>query len=359
MAGFKQIKIFTDSNIIHTNQSHLLVSSAVSAYIAEHKKIESVSLKWYLPSMVLKERKHQMLSAAIALSPKIFELEKLLGHSLAISEEIMSDRVDSKIKKTLNELDLEICQIDTKAVDWEEIIERSALRQPPFEISQSKEKGFRDAIIATSFLQEAKNSPTTPRSCMLVFVSGDKRIREYINEKTEDVDNIRLLENLDELKSFLNAIASEVTEEFLKKLLPKAKTIFYDFETEKGLYVKENVYEQITRKYINELNSIVSSNVGDMRRNNGVTIGQQTFISKTEQTIVWSTAIILKFEILKIDFDLIKEKIESPASASKVIDTGESKFSVVWQHQISTKGNIIRSKINSIDFIENILDITF
>lgn len=97
MAGFKQIKIFTDTNIVHTAQAHLLVSNAVYKYVSEHKEIESVQLKWFLPSMVVEERRHQMLSAALALSPKLAELEKLLGHSLALTAEVMEDRVNSKI----------------------------------------------------------------------------------------------------------------------------------------------------------------------------------------------------------------------------------------------------------------------
>lgn len=107
MAGFNIIKIFTDTNILHASQAHLLIPAKVSEYIADHKRIESVDLKWQLPRMVIDERRHQMLQAAIDLSPKIGELEKLLGHSLGINEEIMSDRIDTKIRKSIDELAIE------------------------------------------------------------------------------------------------------------------------------------------------------------------------------------------------------------------------------------------------------------
>lgn len=54
MAGFKQIKIFTDTNIAHTLQSHLLVSSAVSEVISEHKEIEKTNQKMQLQELLNK-----------------------------------------------------------------------------------------------------------------------------------------------------------------------------------------------------------------------------------------------------------------------------------------------------------------
>ncbi len=359
MAGFKQIKIFTDTNIVHAAQAHLLISTAVHKYVSEHREIESVELKWFLPSMVLEERRHQMLKAALALTPKLNELEKLLGHSLAITAEIMEDRVSSKIQKTIDELCLEVCELDISSVNWEEIIERSARRKPPFEITTEKEKGFRDAIIATTFLQEVERSPKTPRACLLVFVSGDKRVREYIEEKADSAGNVRILDTLDELKSLLNAIASEVTEEFLEELLPKARNVFYDFDKKDGLYMKEDISTKISEQYTNEINAVTSEFPGSLRQVGTITLGEQTFIKKSGQTVTWSRAVSLGFKVVKYDLEKIKETrtlLGSAIPELTVISSGESQFSVVWQHQVSTKGNIVKPKINEIAFIENVFD---
>ena len=140
MAGFSLIKIFSDTNILHASQAHLLLSPKVAQYIADHQRIESVELKWMLPKMVVEERRHQMLEAAKALFPKIAELEKLLGHNLGISEDILADRVDSKISKTLSELGIFVCDIDHEKVDWCDLVSRSARRQIPFEISEDNFK---------------------------------------------------------------------------------------------------------------------------------------------------------------------------------------------------------------------------
>jgi hypothetical protein len=126
MAGFSLIKIFSDTNILHASKAHLLLPSKVSEYIAEHKRIESVELKWFLPAMVVSERKHQMIQAALSLNPKIAELESLLGHALGINNEMIEERIDSKINKQLGDLGLEVCDIRTEEVDWCDIIDRSA-----------------------------------------------------------------------------------------------------------------------------------------------------------------------------------------------------------------------------------------
>ncbi|MEW8441276.1 MAG: PIN domain-containing protein [Candidatus Thiodiazotropha taylori] len=359
MAGFKQIKIFTDTNIVHAAQAHLLVSNAVYKYVSEHKEIESVELKWFIPSMVVEERRHQMLSAALALSPKITEVEKLLGHSLALTPEIMEDRVNSKISRAIEELGLEVCELDLSSMNWHEIIERSAKRKAPFEISSDKEKGFRDAIIANTFIQEVGRSPKTPRACLLVFITGDKRLREYIEEGTADSGNVRILETLEELKSLLNAIASEVTEDFLVKILPEARDVFWNFDKKDGLYKKDEIFSKISEQYESELESVKSDFPGCIRQSGTVTLGEQTFIKKTGQTITWSRTVSIAFKLAKYDFEKTKEKtglLGLSLSDPTIIATGQSFFSVIWQHQVSTKGNIIKPKVVRIDFVENIFD---
>ena len=359
MAGFKQIKIFTDTNIVHAAQAHLLVSNAVYKYVSEHKEIESVELKWFLPSMVVEERRHQMLSSALALSPKLAEVEKLLGHSLALTPEVMKDRINSKISRTIEELGIEVCELDLTSMDWGEIIERSAQRKAPFEISSEKEKGFRDAIIANTFIQEVGRSAKTPRICLLVFVTGDKRVREYVEEKTAGSENVRILETLDELKSLLNAIASEVTEDFLAEILPKARNVFWDFDKKEGLYKKEDIFTKITEQYENELNSVTSEFPGCFRQVGSITLGEQTFIKKSGQTVTWSRSVSIAFKIAKYDVEKMKEKtglLRLSLQEPTILATGQSYFSVIWKHQVSTKGNIIKPKVVQIDFVENVFD---
>lgn len=359
MAGFSLIKIFMDTNILHTSQAHLLVASKVAEYIADHKRIESVDLKWQMPRMVLEERRHQMVQAAISLGPKLEELERLLGHSLAITQEVMEDRVDSKIRKALEEYGIEVVDLDISAISWQEIIDRSARRKPPFEYSGDKEKGFRDAIIAETFLQEISKSPATPRSCLLVLISGDVRLREYVLERSSSAKNVRLLESLDDLKSLLNAISSEITEEFLGEITPLAKKTFWDFETKEGLYGKSEVYKKITEKFVKEIDSVMDKFPGAKRKQSSINLGEQTFIKKTGQTVIWSQLVTIKSDIVKSNVGALAALFNTSVTAGtqsaedSVIQRVESSFSVEWQHQITTKGQVSKPRINKIDFVGN------
>ena len=52
-------------------------------------------------------------------------------------------------------------------------------------------------------------------------------------------------------------------------------------------------------------------------------------------------------------FDTTQEwysKLDIDNTEQRTITNGMSEFSVEWQHQISTKGKIIKSKINKIEF---------
>ncbi len=357
MAGFTLIKIFCDTNILHASQAHLLLSSKVHEYISEHQRIESVDLKWMVPKMVIDERRHQMIVAAKNIKPKIDDLEKLLGHNLGINDQILEDRIDSKIQNSIQNLGIEVVDIDHNKMDWKALVNQSAKRLPPFEISGEKEKGFRDAIIAHTFIQEHETSPSTPRSCLLVFVSGDKVIKSYIEEKTQNAKNIRILESLDDLKSLLNAIASEVTEEFLSEIYTKASKAFYDFEKKDGIYMKDNVYKRITEEFKGQFIELTENFPKSKRKQKNISLGDMTFIKKDGQTITWQSEVIIRHEITQpaSASEMMKKmatvdsmNIQAPDFAQKVVSEAETVFLTEWQHQITTTGKISRAKVKNI-----------
>ena len=355
MAGFSLIKIFFDTNLLHTSQAHLLLPERLREYVAENRAIESVALQWMLPRTVVEERRHQMFEAAQELMPKLAEFEKLLGHGLGFNDEIIADRIASKIDRAIEDLDIKICELDCSDIDWPALVDRSVRRKPPFEITGEKEKGFRDSLIASAFLQEVDRSPSTPRACLLVFVSGDDRLRDYLKEMTSDRGNIRLLESLDDLKSLLNAIASEITEEFLAEISPIAERTFYDFEKKGGLYTKAKVFELIAEDFGDTLAEVAGQFPLARREGADVTLGDQTFISKQGQTVVWSREVRLKFNIVQPQGALAQllAQTQTPGSLGeqKTVASGLSRFDVEWQHQITTRGNVSRAKINGVEFV--------
>lgn len=361
MSNPSTIKVFFDTNVIHTAQAHLLLPKAVVEYIKDHKRIESVDIVWCVPEFVIEERRHQMQRAANALLPKLEDLEKVIGHSLAITPDILNDRIDAKIAAFVEEYGLNVVNLDEDKVDINDLTRRSAHRLPPFETSDKSEKGFRDSIIATTFLQEVEASPSTPRVCRLVFVTGDKRLQEYLREKTETTKNTRLLESLDELRSLLNAIASEVTEEFLTEISSQAESIFYNFEKQAGLYVSEKVYKEIGIQFEEELSSVTEHYPNSIREADRVSLGDLTFMDKKGQIVHWTTEVVLRFKVSEVSNSLAAliaktAQSEFGQNQRKILATGRSRFLVHWQLQVTTRMNILKPKINKISFVQHEFD---
>jgi len=296
------------------------------------------------------------------LLPSLHDLEKVIGHNLAISVEILRDRIADKINTTIKENKLNVIPLDTSKVNLDELIDRSVKRLPPFEMPGEKEKGFRDAVIANTFFQEVENSPKTQKVCRLVFVSGDSKIREYILDKTDSSSNVRILESMDDLKSLINAFASEVTEEFLNKISEDAKMFFYDFEKKDGLYNSENIYERIRQNYKSELNEVTEDRLQVKRIEDGILLEDQTFIDKTGQTVKWTRDVVFKYKLEQsygsgsLGTSSLQNILGLEEPKPEVVNMGRSRFRVHWQHQISTKGKISRPKVTDIEFVGNELD---
>ncbi|HFQ94689.1 MAG TPA: hypothetical protein ENK32_11805, partial [Anaerolineae bacterium] len=213
--------VLFDTNVLFTQVASDLVRHDVRRIVKDNSNHPDLKISWYLPEVVLGERKHQMLRKAKELLPNMKKLEKLLGHKFGVGEDTLELHVDNAISRGIEEYKFKITNVDVAEVDWNNIISRSVTRDPPFEENE-KEKGFRDSIIAHSFAQLHKTSPSTPNICRLALVSEDRRLREYVSELTIDSKNVRILSSLDELEGLINTLVSTIPEEFAAELAEKA-----------------------------------------------------------------------------------------------------------------------------------------
>ena len=109
-------------------------------------------------------------------------------------------------------------------INWEDLIDRACYRKLPFD--KEKEKGFRDSIIAETFLQLVNDSPKSPSVCRIVLVSNDGDLSDYIKAATRENSNVKVLSSVDELESYVNILASKVTENFVKEISDKVSHYF-------------------------------------------------------------------------------------------------------------------------------------
>lgn len=373
-----RLLVVFDTNVLYTQVASDLVRSEVKRIVEDNSNHPDLTIEWYLPDVVLGERKYQMLLKANELLPNLSKLEKLLGHSFGVGEDTLELHVDNAINSSIQEYNFKTAQCNVSEVNWADIISRSVTRAPPFEPNE-KEKGFRDSIIAQSFAQLQNSSPTTPHVCRLALVSGDQKLREYVAELTQDVKNVRILTKLDELESLINTLVSTVPEEFVAELTKKASKIFFEKENEKTFYYKENIRDKIKEQYATELNDTILP--GHHRTGGTWWISEPIFIKKERQRIHWVSTVEPEFEISHYEREEPQKNallglgladLGSQASgglgaaqgglgllgneltSKKVVDIeGKEKFEIHWSTNLSQAQNLTTPKLEKIIYVGN------
>jgi hypothetical protein len=383
--------VMFDTNALFTQVASDLVRHEVKRIVNANSNHNDLIIEWYIPEVVVGERKYQMIGKAKDLLPSMQKIEKLLGHKFGIGEDTIELHVDKAINDNIKDLGLKIATADTHQIDWDNLISRSVNRYPPFDASE-KEKGFRDSIIAHSFLHLHKKSPSTPTVCLLALISDDRKLREYITELTIGSKNVRLLSNLDDLEGLINTLASTITEELATDLTQKASKIFFEVDNLKTFYFKESISEKIKEQYSKELKDTL---VPGHARNNGTWwISSPVFMKKERSTIHWSTTVKVDFEIYHYEHkdpspdsmlglaefaksqptnkglmgtsalnalaSLSQQKgygltVGGPAlSREKILDfTGKEKFEVFWSTNLSPAQNLTKPKFEKIEYRGN------
>jgi len=388
-----ELRVVFDTNVLFTQVVYDLVRSEVKRVIEENSTHADLSIKWYLPGVVIGERRYQMRSKAFELLPSITKLERLLGHNLNITKDILTQRVNAAIDKQLRELAISTIDIDTAKVDWRALIDRAVYRHPPFQAGDN-EKGFRDSLIAEAFLQLVEQSPNTPSVCRLAVVTNDELLTEFVKESTKDTKNVRVLSTISDLESLINTLVSAVTEEFVADMQDKAEKLFFEKENDTGLYYKEKIREKIGQSYGNELEAVPES--GLLRENGTWWISGPVFVRKERQRIFWITPIEVDASIYKWEWpkttipavtastligaqtvtatptattipsslDLSKLFRSDPSATPSLLNlspsgevpkkieviTGQSKFEVHWSVNVSQVKRLTSARVDKVEY---------
>lgn len=380
-----ELKVLFDTNIIYSGSANYLLNEQVSNFIKKNNSFFDLLVSWHIPEIVINERKFQMISKGLELLAPIEKLEKLLGHNLNITKEIIESRVHETIFKQINDFCLKITKIDTKDIDWDSIINNSVFRLPPFE-NNSKEKGFRDSIIVETFYQLIKNSPKTYKTCRIVLVCNDILLTEAAKLKAKSYNNIRFVKDLSELKSLINILVSEIEESIVDKIAENANQIFFIPEDESTFYFTEKITEKITEKFYQKLHELPDNNAF-ITKSNTWYVSDVNFVKKERQKIYWRTAISAELisykREVKNDFNensindlLLKKNFSKEAlpilklpnssgikrmfgSSTKFFVEeieymrGKSMYEVIWSVTYRTNHNLSNPKVEEINFIEN------
>jgi len=293
-----QLRVVFDTNALYVSPTNLgsasdLVRQEIADLITE-AKYPDLEILWYLPEVVRHERQYQMQTEALKLRSAINRIERLLGHNLALTDQILLDHVETKIKEKEKTLDLHELKLDHSMVDWTTLIHAASYRRPPFSPGE-EEKGFRDAIVAESFLQLVADSPKTPKLCRVVLVTKDGLLSQAVNERISDHPNVSVLPGVEELKGLINTLVSDVGEEFIARVKPKAAKLFFTSKDDKdALFYKEDVRGRINEKFKVELAARPEGT--SFRSDHTWWISQPNFARKVGRRIFWTSRVEIEVE---------------------------------------------------------------
>ena len=393
-----KLMVMFDTNIIHYVTESDLFKPPIEELLKKESTRSDINIKWYLPDIVVKERRYQMQKTSLELLPNLRKLEKVLAHKLNITEDILFQRIEDRIEEQIKLHKINILVLDVGLVDWNHTIEQSCYRKPPFSKGE-KEKGFRDAMIGETFFQLIRISPKSSNENKIVFVTGDGPLKDHILEITNMEKGVHVL-SLEELIELINTLASNIDEQTIKQYQSKAKKYFFD-ETatkDKSLYYRENIGERIRDSYQSKLN-YYPPEIGTARKNVQWIINPPRFEKKERETLTWTTKVVVEGEVTRTEFrpsnssyplingpgqlltDLMGSKkpdlwtsqipnigvlnVSNPSEAggisiqppiTRVTATIRSVFEINWS--LNIKGSkLSRPKINIINHLETIWDV--
>ena len=291
------LKVLFDSSAIHVGDLSIgsatdLVKQEVVELIAD-SHYPDLHISWHIPSVVRHEREHQMRKEALKLRKSIDRIERLLGHALTLTDDILLGRVSRAVEESIIKLGIVELHLDSAQVDWKGLVEDAAYRRAPFQEGE-KEKGFRDAVVRETFCQLVDSSPSTPTICRLALVTADILLTESVNARLFNSSNVTVVSSIADLKGLINTLVSNVGQDFIARLKPKAAKLFFEKESKDGLFYTADVRTRLSDEFGNKLVALPEGT--SFRRNGTWYINSPNFLKKNGRTIYWATQIEVEYE---------------------------------------------------------------
>jgi hypothetical protein len=205
-----------------------------------------------IPKVVISELVFQKVIYAAGLIAEAAKALRTLSRltdseTVAVEDYKLARRkIERRIIKWCKDVNATIVPTPIAKIDWEAVIEASIWHLPPFSPVENKsEKGFKDALI----LEVVCDVWTANENNTVVFVSGDKLLRESAVQRHEKVKSFTAYERLSDYLSYLKLISEKTAQEFANKVLEKAPKVFFDPESEESVFVKLGVRARIEKDF--------------------------------------------------------------------------------------------------------------
>jgi hypothetical protein len=297
-----RLNVVFDTSTLYTKRVDDLVSAAVADVIKTNSAHADIEIIWTIPQMVVDERENQMLEMAKTYVVALNKIERLLGTNWGVTEENLALHVDKAVRRRMDELGLCRQQLDAQRVEWKDIAKRAAQRLPPFEKGDA-EKGFKDAVIAETFVQLAKDWIAADSRNKAILIAKDGLLKEWVTSQLPAGTRVRVLD-LPGLQSEINILGSSVDEAFAAELVADAEKLFYIPGDKSTFFFAGSVTGKISEKYLQRINWLPEG--GQKNAIKGVRVHPPVFLEKTSRRVKFSTKVTYSMETLvypRVDAD--------------------------------------------------------
>lgn len=237
-----------DTNILHTRDKKDVVNPEFESFWENHHSDLELNLK--IPYMVFGELLFQQTSTAMKTLTRANEAIERLSEvaSVDYGHRITESRIKRDIKKRLDtwvsNKKAEILNTPIEKIDWSRLIDDSIWRKAPFSFDPKKEeleKGFRDSIILETLINHAKENEDKP----IIFVSGDKLLREAAEARSKKTSRIKVMESLEDVDAYFKLMRENFTETFVDSIIDKASLKFLNHRDNNCIAFKEELSSKL------------------------------------------------------------------------------------------------------------------
>lgn len=249
--------VVCDTNILwHEDKAHA-VNPVFDEFWQKHG--EAFPMKLIVPDVVRGELLFQQTTSACkSLTKANAFFAELSGvtqkkYSHRVTEEKVTKHVAEKFQRWLDSKQAEVKLSPLAEIDWEKLIQRAVWRKPPFTFDPQApkiEKGFRDALILETVAAICRES-TGQES--IAFICADNLLRKASEERLSSVKHLTVYESLLEFESFIQLTQQNLTDEFVKGILFRARAKFFKSGDRESLFYKADLREVLVNNYKRQL----------------------------------------------------------------------------------------------------------
>ncbi|VWM09573.1 PIN domain-containing protein [Burkholderia lata] len=225
-AGVPCLHLVLDTNILYDEGSGDCFFSPSIKKVIVDKAYKNLNVRWIIPRMVRLEREYHLREKAKHIISKANkDLPSILADNWIKDTEKVHAAISSHAQSEIDELGVTVRECMPDKVDWNRIMECSGLRLPPFDPNEKAEKGFKDAIVAETFVQiQDEISEFVHDSAILV--TKDEMLADHVGARI-DSQRCKVLRSIGALLSELNFLIADIDAEQANELLRLAEEALY------------------------------------------------------------------------------------------------------------------------------------